>query len=284
MIHILLLILKIIGIILLVVLALALLLLFFPITYIGKIEFEGVNGNGRMTVHWLFHILHFRINFHGSSINYVLRVFGIPVISSKRKADSDDKEKTPENIVSGKKDNKGTDNSEGVKSDSKEDFQNTKKIDYDKKQEKRIWNKIKRIVGKIKNLLKDSVTNTKSVYNRFKEIKTFVTANTTKEAYNYGKRIIIKLLKHIFPKRITANINLGFDEPHITGQIFGYIAMVYGMFGIDPEKLVVNPDFEKQVFKGTAKCKGHIFLGIAGVYILKLYFKEEIRHIIKKFS
>ena len=87
MVHILLLILKIIGIIVLSILGLALLILFFPITYVGK-----VNGNieekkitGNIRAGWLFHLLHCRLWIENTEIHYNIRLLGIKIKSSEAK-------------------------------------------------------------------------------------------------------------------------------------------------------------------------------------------------------
>ena len=87
MVHILLLILKIIGIIVLSILGLALLILFFPITYVGKangnIEEKKVTGNIRAG--WLFHLLHCRLWIENTEIHYNIRLLGIKIKSSETK-------------------------------------------------------------------------------------------------------------------------------------------------------------------------------------------------------
>ena len=87
MVHILLLILKIIGIIVLSILGLALLILFFPIVYVGK-----VNGNieekkitGNIRAGWLFHLLHCRLWIENTEIHYNIRLLGIKIKSSETK-------------------------------------------------------------------------------------------------------------------------------------------------------------------------------------------------------
>ena len=87
MVHILLLILKIIGIIVLSILGLALLILFFPITYVGKangnIEEKKITGNIRAG--WLFHLLHCRLWIENTEIHYNIRLLGIKIKSSGTK-------------------------------------------------------------------------------------------------------------------------------------------------------------------------------------------------------
>lgn len=306
MIHILLLILKIIGIVLLAVFVLALLVLFFPIMYTAEAEVQGKRRTADVTAYWLFHIVHFRLKYRGDNSNYVLRVFGIPV-SLSRKNKKSKKKKTDKSSVSKKEDNHKKDKifsnkennpekSEHKNTQSKckdggtegaaETFDDENSIEKSKKSNiiKGIINRLKSIIEKIKTLFSQVINNTKSSFDKIKEIKKFITDNTTKEAYNYGKRIVIKLIKHIFPKRIRADIRFGFEEPHITGQALGGIAMAFGTLGINPKKIVINPDFENKVFQCKARCRGHILLGVAGVYILKFYFKKEIHDIIKRFS
>lgn len=227
MIHILLLILKIIGITLLVLLALVLLLLFYPVMYSGKAEIDKKNINAKVKFQWLFHIIHLGIMVENKDTKYALRILGIPVMRSgqrkkKKKKESENKDKPKD------------------------------------KPKKKLTEKIK------------------SAYNRFKEIKSIATANTTKEAYNYGKRIIIKLVRHIFPKKIKADMTLGFEEPHLTGEMLGVIAIALTTLHINPNKLLIVPDFEKEIFEGEVKFRGHFLLGVVGIYILKIYMKKEI--------
>ena len=35
------------------------------------------------------------------------------------------------------------------------------------------------------------------IINQIKTVKQFITSNTTKEAYAYGKKMVLKLLKHL---------------------------------------------------------------------------------------
>lgn len=306
MVHIMLLILKIIGIILSVILCLALLILFFPITYVGNVEIKDKLVYGKLKAGWLFHIIHFGLRFKQSDVLYALRVFGIPVVSSKKKEDKDSKEekKIVINLTNAKKNTSETKSVNKQKNTQPEDVCGTENItktetgkarnnsgkatktetESETATKKNIIEKAKELFGKIKTKISDILKNIKESCNKVEEIKEFLTANTTKEAYNYGKKIIIKLLKHIFPKKIRGHVQFGFEEPHLTGQVLGYIAMGFSMFNINPKNIVIEPDFEKKVLEGKVKFKGQIVLGVAGFYILKLYFKKEINDIIKKFK
>lgn len=303
MIHILLLILKIVGILLLVVLCLALLILFYPITYVGNVEIKDKLVYGKLRAGWLFHIIHFGMRFEKSTVSYALRVLGITVASSKEKNkehDSSEEKNIQINVIKDKntkvvsddetdrkrsfpdKEQKVT--TENITKDEAENVTNAEAEGNTESQKKSLIEKAKELFEKIKTKVLDIFKNIKKYCKKAKEIKEFLTANTTKEAYNYGKQIIIKFIRHIFPNKIRGRVEFGFEQPHLTGQTLGYIAMGFSMFHINPKHIVIEPDFEQKILVGNVRFKGRIILGLVVYYILKLYFKKEINEIIKKFK
>ena len=310
MIHIILLVLKIIGIVLLAILALCLLLLFFPVTYTGKGQWERSGYHIYVKSGWLFHILHFSAKFSDEKRAVIIRIFGIPIRFLKDKPVSEKESKKAEKKKKRHKTEKKK--KESTHSDDKLKFQTEKnqddrqadsnpKSDERQDQEKKqygqtdrridkIINKIKVIfrkiydfIKKIKNAAKKACKDVRRTYNKAKDFKDFISAETTKEAYRYGKSIILKAVKHVFPTKIKAKIHFGLEQPDATGKLLGYIAMLFSMFNINPKRIELIPDFDKKIMEGNINIKGHFFLGIVLIYILKFYFKKEIHDIIKKF-
>lgn len=306
MVHILFLILKIIGIILLVILALCLLVLFFPVTYRAKGSFDEKNYAIDLKCGWLFHLLHFRGKFTKEEKIAKLRIVGVSINLLKDKSDSSKDKKTKEkrkkndtstqqktnatskNATENKNHNSSIKVSEHIQ---QKDSVEGKETDKSTEEKKAIYDKLKDIFKKICSFFKKTKEKTKSTfknvegaYNKVKEAKAFITANTTKEAYRYGKKIIIKIVKHIFPSKIRANIHFGFDEPDKTGKMLGCMAMAFSTFHINVKHVSIVPNFDKKVMEGNAKARGHFFLGIILIDGLRFYFKKEIHDIIKKFS
>ncbi|MFQ9443246.1 MAG: hypothetical protein ACLR1A_10235, partial [Eubacterium ventriosum] len=58
----------------------------------------------------------------------------------------------------------------------------------------------------IKENAKNKKNSIDEIINQIKTVKQFITSNTTKEAYAYGKKMVIKLLKHLAPNRIKGNL------------------------------------------------------------------------------
>ena len=81
MVHIILTILKIIGIFLLVILGLLLLALlsalFVPLRYSGRAQKEGEVMEASLRVSWLLHLIHFTLGWREGKLDWNLRIFGI---------------------------------------------------------------------------------------------------------------------------------------------------------------------------------------------------------------
>ena len=316
MVHILLLILKIIGMILLVVLGIALLLLIVPVRYKGRGEFEQKSAKIKITAHWLFHIIYFSFSYENRQQKYSLRVLGIPIpLSFKEKKDRDRKKVShrPERRTEKKgkehqtkkekraaaKDTEGvkTETAKNIISDTPKNINpeaaeniNTKRIEPDKSIPKKKWqtglqkifNRIKAFWNKIISVIKRILENVKDSYHKTGEIKKITLDEATKEAYGYGKDILFRLIRHVKPRNIRANIRLGFAYPDVTGKTLGYLAMAYAAFGINPKKIQILPDFENKIFEGNIRMKGRFMIGVVLIHVLRLYLKKEIRDFIDK--
>lgn len=115
----------------------------------------------------------------------------------------------------------------------------------------RIVQVIKSILQKCKDLWEKGV-NIKEKLNKCIEI---LSRERTKTAVGKAKHQIIRLLKHILPRKWNAYVNFGFDDPAVTGQILGYYWMLIGLWG---EHFICVPDFEHKTFSGNIEAKGRI--------------------------
>ena len=59
---------------------------------------------------------------------------------------------------------------------------------------------------------------------------------------------IIRILKSIRPRKYKAELRFGFEDPSLTGELLGIIALLYPKLKDDVR---VIPDFENKVFEGS---------------------------------
>ena len=107
---------------------------------------------------------------------------------------------------------------------------------------------------------------------------TVLKRDRTKKALSKCKDILIKMLKTILPRKWSAYVHFGMDDPAATAQILGY----YWMFiGILANHVTCLPDFEKKVMEGELKAKGHIRMITFVLIGLKVLFDPDLIYLRK---
>ncbi len=301
MIHIILLILKIIGILLLVILGililLLLLLLFYPVTYRVKGKREDGALEGSATLGWLFGLFRVTLLYQKSESRIKIRILGIPYeklrsLLKKRKrvseAHSDMAEikkndtiaENSPNII-GEENDINKDREKDVQTYSKCDPVDVEKTPEEKKEKekskandaegkatflKRIKNTYHKLLASLKkiwNKLKKTQLTIAAICDKIKRWKSFLERKATKRSLAYMKDLMFRLLRHIRPRKISGYLEYGFEDPSQTGQILGLISMCYPY---EQNGFQVIPHFEKSCLAFSLKIKGRIY----GCVLLKM--------------
>lgn len=281
MLHILLLILKIIGIILAILAGLFILVMLIPFSYVIKGDFNE-NVKASLVAKWLQGIIYFRFSYLDENMTYVLRILGIPFLRGTVGEDEEEasEEKETEELIQRFEQDKGikhttkedndTVQGTGIIEDSPEEYQGKSRKKFS----------VKIITSKLRNIKK----RFKDVKKKIRNIKKILKSEQAKVAYYYAKDIIHKLYNHIKPSKFAANLIFGFDSPDKTGKALAALGVLYGTIKIDTEKINIIPDFENKRLEGDVYAKGHFVMGYVLINVLKLYFKKEIHEIIERFN
>ena len=101
----------------------------------------------------------------------------------------------------------------------------------------------------------------------------------TRQAFGLCREELLRLVRHVLPRKVRGNIRFGLEDPAATGQLFG----LYCAFCQFPGwELAVEPDFEQPVLEGELEIKGKA----RGAAVLragwKLLRSRDIRHLIRR--
>lgn len=313
MLHIILLILKIIGIILLCILGIILLILLsvlvIPIRY--KIDFSIYEyGSIRCIVSWFLRIFSVNFNYEKGEFDKYVRIFGIRtklLFGKKEEKDdfdynnSEEKdifEEINESFSEKKHDYKDMyrpekdDIIELFKDEEQESFnqfheEDISQVNNEHLEEEdtssnvkkksifnKIWDKLKKIRFKIKSIY----GKIKKIYKKAASIKEFFELEQTKEAISFLKKQAGTLFKYIKPRKITGRLKFGTGSPASTGEILGIIYIFYK--GAN-EKFIIEPDFDNKVLEGEIHLKGRITVFSMLIIALKLYRNKNLKNTIK---
>lgn len=276
MLHILLTILKIIGIILLTILGILILLLlavnFVPARY--RITAESKGDLKTTSVHakfsWLLHLISGQVIYENEKLEWKVRVAWKKLPETKPQA-------TPKKVedVVGESEPK-EENSSEVKSQDEpvksEKQTESKASETQSKSEKTsIFEKIKYTIRKICDKIK-AILKTKDKIVAFLENEIHIAA------FGRLKKEIIRLARFLKPKKIKGTVRFGMEDPSKTGQILAVLSVLYPFYG---ENVEIYPEFNEEILEGNLYIKGNIRGVYAVIVAWNLIFDKNVRTMIK---
>lgn len=314
MLHILLLILKIIGMIIVGILGILVLLigiiLFVPVRYEGKAVCEKTMKNlqAQVRASWLLHLVSFRLAVKDGRIKWKLRIAWKTMMGaseSEAELELEDRKREPKEAK--QDEDTGWETVEKACETQKEDLEEAlrmeekaveevreaetktveenaktdrKKVEKSSKERKSISksNTEKKekesLIDKIKCTFHKICDKIKILLDRKEKVMEFLADPTQRKAFKKMKKGIVTLLKKIRPKKLSARIHYGFSDPYNTGKVLAVLGILYPFYG---EAVEIEPDFENQILEGSCYVKGGIRVSPFVSLLLKLVLAKEVR-------
>ena len=285
MLHILLGLLKIIGILLAVILGIILLVILvvlfaalrYEVTATADNDIKSLNAYVRFS--WLFRLISGYVKYQEEKVEWQMRIawkkLNVPKEENSHPVNVDVKEIAKDvtedtkdiakeittEVVNEVKESASHNQTETVKAEKK-----AKKAK--KKTKKKIGCSFQKISDKIKEItdLKDKIV-------------AFLTAETHKKAFQKLLKELLRLLKKLKPKKLKANVEYGFEDPYKTGSILAYLSMLYPFYG---DNIHIVPHFKEKVIKGDIFIKGRIRISYMANMGIRLILDKHIRLTIKE--
>lgn len=315
--HVILLLLKILGIVLLAVLGLILLLiclvLFVPIRYsvAGAID-KSVDYKISGKVCWLFSILRFKFSYErGQEPFYEFRIFGIPKKpGTKKKPFSEEEleeelekelENEPEEAeVCETSENQQDPETEPVKDTKiqKDVLKNSiKEVEVpqaekakeqaeqesvrQKKRPEKIVEKVRTFFVHLKKSIQNLWNGMKNAKDKIADIKAMLMDETNKKIIGKCFSEIKYLFRHFKFRKIRTDLDFSTGDPAMTGQVLGVLCLIPAMFRY---QISIRPDFtaESPYAEGTFDVSGRIRPVHFLVTVIRLLKDKDVRNLIKR--
>ena len=317
MIHVLIMMLKIIGWLLLILIGLLLVVLgtvlFSPIRYRFDMEYhDKLEGKAKIT--WFSHSISIDIEYQENQPHYQIRIFGIQLFpktkkkkQKTRKKKVERKQKTSQTIghlspikEENKKNeekfssyeeetqkeknsireiekNKKQENKKEVQSTLLEKEEEKLPIIIEEKRQKR--NSFKKFLYSIPKKIQRILKKWKYLLEKIQYYRSFYKDEVTKRAIEFTKKTLKKLCLHTLPRKFEGMIVFGTSDPALTGQILGILSIAMPFY---KEKLRLYPVFDESTFAFEVKGKGRIQIGYYVYLALRFWFQKDVKQVITR--
>lgn len=95
------------------------------------------------------------------------------------------------------------------------------------------------------------------------------------------KTCLLKIGRHILPRRLNGYLGFGFEDPSTTGYLLGVLSIFYPVY---QDHLMLYPDFEAARLYGSITFRGRIRLAVLLVNGLKIILDRRFKEILKAFK
>ena len=272
MVHILLLILKAIGILILVLLGLVLavvcLVLFVPVCYeAGGSWKDKPAGKGKIS--WLFGAVSLSAGYDGdeSGLTAGVRLFGQKLWEMGEeketpKAPRPLDEETLRGTDAERKEPKDRKKPEEKETALWEENQQPRPEPEDKRhtehKKKDVFGRIKVFLEKLKFSFQSFCDKLKNIQNIAEEKKAWLEDEENQASLKLLWKQTGRFLRHVCPRGGKGSVTFGFEEPYLTGQVLSAAALIYPFF---EGNLEICPVFDETVFEAEGSFKGRIRAG-----------------------
>ena len=303
MVHILLLILKIIGMVLLILLALILILLltvlFTPLrcTLKASIDNSPESAQGSVRFHWLFHLISGEASWQDGELTWHFRAAwkkysnkDEPIPDPVKTEDHTQKTKDAPSVPAQPEKPVISDQPEDTKKEQPDDHkagdEHIKSHSGSKtaaarpqtgKKPSRVMqfiNRIRSAFQRIKYTFQRLCDKIKALDKKKERISRFLGNDIHQKAFSRLIRETKELLKRLRPKRASIDITFGFEDPAHTGYTLAGISLIYPVIG---EYTYLTPDFEHKILKGNVFIKEKIRLIYAVIFAWNMLLDRNVR-------
>ena len=317
--HILLFLLKLIGIVLLVILGLIVLILAIilltPIRYrIGASKYQTIQAEGKVT--WLFRLIEmvFKLDTgaeEGKRLHLSFRIAWLKLYDNQkpkekrikqkktRKTKSKPESEQLEKVIQSAKPEQPEAKVQPIKTEQATEMKNEmpKAVHPEKilRLAKNAANKILSLIRGVFSLICSILSIPSKIMDGLEKLENFFTKLREKkeaflafynEAHNHQWftafwHRLKKLLLKILPRADRLYLHFGFEDPATTGQVLGGLSILYPICG---EKMELCPEFNEEILEGEVKCHGRIRPVSLVIFAVKSFLNKQFFSMVKQFK
>ena len=122
----------------------------------------------------------------------------------------------------------------------------------------------------------------KNLEHKRQSVLSFIENEENQTSFRLIKRQLMRILRHVFPKKLSGRMTFGVDDPYLMGQILSVAAFLYPLYG---KQIQLTPvmDADALVLDGDLSFRGRVQIGVLALMALRIWMDKNIRTQVHKY-
>ena len=133
-------------------------------------------------------------------------------------------------------------------------------------------------IEQIKDTIDTTIGKIKRIWHQKEEVERILEKERTKRAISFVLGKVVKILRHILPRKLKGYLIFGSGDPATTGKILAVLGIVYAKTG---PLIDITPNFVEKQFECDLEMEGKIQIIVLVVIAVQIILNKEVRQLIE---
>ncbi len=133
-------------------------------------------------------------------------------------------------------------------------------------------------IEQIKDTIDKVIEKVKRIWHQKEEVERILEKERTKRAISFVLGKVVKILRHILPRKLKGYLIFGSGDPATTGKVLAVLSVVYAKTG---PLIDITPNFVEKQLECDLEIEGKIQIIVLVVIAVQIILNKEVRQLIK---
>ena len=138
---------------------------------------------------------------------------------------------------------------------------------------KQKWSALRQSLSKL-------LTRINNLEHKRQSVLAFIENEENQKSFRLIKRQLMRVLRHIFPRKLSGQVTFGVGDPYLMGQILSVAAFLYPVYG---KKIDLTPVMDANALDGELSFRGRVQIGVLALMALRIWMDKNVRTQVYKY-
>ena len=139
---------------------------------------------------------------------------------------------------------------------------------------KQKWSALRQSLSKL-------LTRINNLEHKRQSVLAFIENEENQKSFRLIKRQLMRVLRHIFPRKLSGQVTFGVEDPYLMGQILSVAAFLYPVYG---KKIDLTPVMDANALDGELSFRGRVQIGVLALMALRIWMDKNVRTQVYKYE